>query len=527
MKNWRFYGRDKELDDLVHSIIIRPTVSIALYGRRRIGKTELLNRAINCIRALPTADSKPIVYLDVRPNPTRIGEELQVAIRDAGLSSLMDDFKRSPYWDQDDSERFFFDQAKHLVAKGGILCLDEFHNIDYDNGHLVYYIKRVIDVNQSPTLTPNPAGGGIVAAGSHQQKMIRLLANAQEQLYGRFMEIRMKQLTSPVLLEMAAEQGWLGDPRQFLSLYAAYGGVPGLWHQYFLYQLDRPEFQIGSKNPYESWLERFWQYESNRPVERLQDRYDYKGMIELNPTADRILQLISNKPRGTPREEIFDLGILPVDQSVLNNSEDKAWNTHLLRNLALLEDHVKMIKGIRHFKDARITTPTKYRISDNDTRHQLLVKRIGLFSNIVQQTQKNEGDDLERIAAEYLGSLEKSVIGKYQVHANYGVQLKNGPELDVLIWRDVLAKDAEDTLIMGSCKRFSKQHINKSRSPEQVFGPFLDKLYEEKKKPQPNNIRFVLVSPVFTPEQHEILQKRGFETIDLFHMAKEQVLQHR
>ncbi len=242
-------------------------------------------------------------------------------------------------------------------------------------------------------------------------------------------------------------------------------------------------------------------------------------MIELNPTAERILQLISHKPRGTPREEIFDPNKLPEVQAELDGGVDKTWRLHLERNLDLLEGHVQMIRGIKHFKDTSTTLPAKYRISDNDTRHQLQVKRIGLLSSILQQTKKNEGDDLERIAAEYLGSLEKSVIGKYRVHADYGVQPKDGPELDVLIWQDIIASEAEESLIMGSCKRSSDQHVNKSRSPEQVFGSFLVMLFDKKEKPRPKHIRFVLVAPVFTPDQHEILQKRGFETIDLPHMA--------
>jgi len=132
---------------------------------------------------MPPKESKPIVYLEVQPNPTQIGEKLQLAIREAGLADLMTDFHRTPDWDSNDSEYFFFDQACHLISKGAVLCMDEFHNIDVKGGQLIYYIKRIIDVNNSSTLSPYPSGGDIVASGSHQQDMLGLLGCPREPLY--------------------------------------------------------------------------------------------------------------------------------------------------------------------------------------------------------------------------------------------------------------------------------------------------------------------------------------------------------
>ena len=96
--------------------------------------------------------------------------------------------------------------------------MDEFHNVESYPG-LKEGIKLIIDKNQSPPVTPHPVGGGIVAAGSHQQNMIRLLADSTEPLYRHIRGRRLKQLTTTPLLEMATEQGWLVDPRQFLTLY--------------------------------------------------------------------------------------------------------------------------------------------------------------------------------------------------------------------------------------------------------------------------------------------------------------------
>ena len=518
-----FYGRDEELDQLVRAMTVMHNTSLALFGRRRIGKTELLERAVSHVRDLPPNETKPIVYLEVQPNPTRIGEELQQAITEAGLKVLMTDLKRTSSWDLKDSERFFFDQARHLVAKGGVICLDEFHNLDVKGSQLIYYIKRIIDVNQSSCHNPQPNGGGIIAAGSHQQNMIRLLKDPREPLYGRFLaEQHLTQLKAPSLLEMAAGQGWLRNPGQFLTLYSAYGGVPGLWQQFHAACLLDTALQYNpTTDSLEQWQARFWHYESLRPLRNVRDSYGYKGMIELSPTADRILQVMSRKPNGTPREEIFALG---EDPSILK--QGKRWGEHLEDTLYVLEERLQMINGIKHFK-SWTTLPQKFRISDNDIRHQLVVKRLGLdarsistlrpkvFVKKLPQTQENEGKDLERIAAEYLGSMVRYSVPEYNVQLHGG-----GPEIDVLVWTANHDLYKEDAIILGSCKWSAKKIIDVSPSPMEVFGTFLMNRYDNQSLPRPPEIRYVLVAPHFTDEQHRILQERGFETLDLQKMAR-------
>ena len=525
LPHFGFYGRDKELDQLVRALTLMHNTSFALFGRRRIGKTELLVRAISHVRDLPPSETKPIVYLEVQPNTTRIGEELQQAIIEAGLKGFMADLKRTSSWDQKDSERFFFDQARHLVAKGGVICLDEFHNLDVEESQLIYYIKRIIDVNQSSCHNPQPNGGGIIAAGSHQQNMIRLLKDPREPLYGRFLaEQHLTQLKTPSLLEMAAEQGWLRNPGQFLTLYSAYGGVPGLWQQYHAACLLDTTLQYDPATDGESleqWQERFWHYESLRPLRNVRDSYDYKGMIELAPTAERILQVMSRKPNGTPREEIFALDEAP---STLKLGE--SWNDHLEDKLYVLEERLQMINGIKQFK-SWTTLPHKYRISDNDIRHQLLVKRLGIdartigalrpkvFVKKLPQIWENEGKDLERIAAEYFGSMVKYGVPEYNVQLPGG-----GPEIDILVWTANHDLHMDDAIILGSCQRSAKKIIDVSPSPKEVFGAFLSNLYDKQGQPRPPEIRYVLVAPYFTDEQHRILQERGFETADLKTMAR-------
>ncbi len=502
--HWKFYGRDEELDKLVSNIQNGSRIATSIFGRRRIGKTELIHEAIDRIRENSTVDAKKVIYMEIPVSSPSIGEDFREIINNEGLTPVMTDMVKS----NGHTDRYFADQLAHLVKKGVVVCLDEFQNIENYNEHidLISRVKLIQDTNFS-TRTGH-TGGGIVVAGSHQQNMLKLLNNSQAPLYDRFSDgIHLKQLEIIPLLEMAVDHGWLENPLQFLAMYSAYGGIPGLWEKYK--EKERKSHDLHFDN-YNNWRERFWRYESLRPFQDMREGFAYKGFVELNEIANDILEVISQHPNGTRISYLYDQ---------INQPREDIDN-----NLNILENHLQMINGIRMHGGRNIN---KYRIHDNDTRHQLLVKRKGLdetrikkfpaqpfLSLIDKESFKNEGLDLERITAEYLGSLGKHWISEY------GVQIPDGgPELDVFVWTSYSSYDKHDKIILASCKRSPDKHIWSAKSPDVIFGPFLKSIYDDQGKAQPKEIRSILVSPVFTNDQHCKLQKRGFETLDLPIMA--------
>lgn len=94
----------------------------------------------------------------------------------------------------------------------------------------------------------------------------------------------------------------------------------------------------------------------------------------------------------------------------------------------------------------------------------------------------------------------------------------NGPEIDTLVSLPGKIRGQENGLMLGSSKRNPLGHMD-SKSPAQVFGSFLQHLYDKKGLNSPPTVRYFLSSPGFTHEQHAELQKRGFDTIDLPAMA--------
>ena len=175
----------------------------------------------------------------------------------------------------------------------------------------------------------------------------------------------------------------------------------------------------------------------------------------------------------------------------------------------------------------------KYRIIDNDTRHQLMVKRLGLsaegfkdatsdtLSRVLNENSSNEGYDLERMTVEFFGALHKVENGKFIHSTHYNAQLADdGSEIDALVSLPGSEIGKERGLLLGSCKRSAKVHIKESRSPAKVFGGFLTNLYEKRGQTRPGEIRYFSISPEFPTDQRKTLQERGFEVIDLRTMAR-------
>lgn len=520
---WRFYGRENEIEELTKRILKLATVGTSVMGRRRIGKSYLLQETILHLRRLPPNRSKPIMYMLIPDKSANLGEDLRAEIAKAGLNSFMQDFVATPTY----PEKYFALQLQHLVQKGVVIALDEFHNIENYAPELPSRIQIIQDENMS--LIWGHTGGGLVVAGSHQQNMLRIMGSDREPLYDRFRHpIILRQLSIQPLLAMACDQGWLRDPRQFLTLYSAYGGVPGLWHEY--YQEEQLRDNLVCTN-YEQWRPRFWRYESLRPLLNQRQSYDYKGLIELTNHARRLLAtLIDINPGGTPRTALFSYPEGATKQ------QKEVYRKTVAKTIKVLENELQMITGVYKLGQLK-SNPHKYKLTDNDTRHQLLVGKQKLtfeelmhendafIMNKLKITENYEGFDLERMAMEFL---QPQLAGG---RGTTGARADGQNELDVLIrtlhdinydtYRDgdpVLHKD----IIMASCKRNQDEHKN----VEKQFERWLQARYDKRKEPRPDTIRKVVVSPLFSPEgkikkKLQVWKNKGIEVLDFPAMAKE------
>ncbi len=519
---WRFYGRREETEKLQTSIQRDHAVGTRLIGRRRIGKTELLNAVISNIRSLPQNQQKPVLFMeipDTLQSSEDLGKELSRRIQAEGLSDLMVDYDANKPGHYIDS---FSRQLSHLVTKGTVVCLDEFHNIEIYNG-LVSKLKLIQDENLS-THTPY-TGGGFVVAGSHQQNMMRLLGSDKEPLYNRFsFGITLQQLTTASLLQMACDAGWLRDPRRFLTLYSVYGGIPGLWVSFRNYEGRDPNLVC---TDYERWRSYFWRFESLRPMLNPEEAYNYKSYIELNPEAENLLYILcAGNLGGVPRTEIFNQ---PDKIKAFGKYE---WQKTVERNLSMLEHHLRMIQGIQSYGPEE-TTPSRYRIIDNDTRHQLLVQSLGInrqglssgkpnvkFAHLLNRTTGHEGLDLERLTAEFFEDQRFQEIGIRACGGLYNVQTIHGPEVDVFAEMADRPFAKAIACKVASCKRNAGK-FDTFTNPGSYFENALASLYDLNGLSRPPDVEHLFVAPVFTDAQKGKWKDKGIKALDLPQMARE------
>ncbi|MCY4461579.1 MAG: ATP-binding protein [Albidovulum sp.] len=227
MANWRFYGRGVELAKLESMLQLRSQSrgfnAIRIVGRRGVGKTELLAEV-----GRRGSRDVPVIAFEI-PSSGGAGQavtDLNAEIDRKGMKDLLADMPTVD-WDRDLGWRFFH-IVHHLICKGAVVGLDEFHNAEH--ARLITPVKRLIDeFNSIGGCKPR---GKLVLTGSHQQHMLRLF-QADQPLYGRIDEtVKLHQWPAATVLEIAREHGLLAPSSRFLTLLTAFGGHPKHWRRF-------------------------------------------------------------------------------------------------------------------------------------------------------------------------------------------------------------------------------------------------------------------------------------------------------
>ena len=204
-----FVGRERELSELQRAYDRGGFAMAVIYGRRRVGKTRLIQEFIR---------DKPALFF------TALEQSDEDNLRD--LSRAIAEFFRLPSdttfatWssaldylaDQAERERFVF-------------VFDEFPYAVRRNESLPSLLQVTIDHRLKP------AGAYLILCGSNQGLMESHVLGKKSPLYGRrTIQIRLR----PLGYRDAAELIGRDDPQEAFHYYGCFGGVP-----YYLELLDR------------------------------------------------------------------------------------------------------------------------------------------------------------------------------------------------------------------------------------------------------------------------------------------------
>ena len=194
-----FYNRDDETRRLTRFLANRNGGLAVVYGRRRCGKSTLLQRVLGAEHVYFQADQ--------RETP------LQLASLAAVLARRLPDFDKAAYRTWDELLASLYARADRLIH----VCLDEFPYLAQADPALPSVLQRYLD-----------RPGGRVAwilCGSSQRMMQGMAVDRTAPLYGRAREvIRVEPLAAGWLMPALA----LGSA-DAVEAFATWGGVPRYW----------------------------------------------------------------------------------------------------------------------------------------------------------------------------------------------------------------------------------------------------------------------------------------------------------
>lgn len=193
-----FLNRERELDRINRALTKSEPVFIVLYGRRRIGKSRLLQRIIG---------KNDIYFLADQRNTS-----LQIASLSKEISRVIPGFSDAHFSSWDTILSTFNARVPDRLT----LVFDEFPYLAQMAPELPSILQNFID---------NKGKINIIICGSSQRMMQGLVLDSTAPLYGRADEIIQLTPLKPGLIAQVLNC----SEKESIAAYAAWGGVPRYW----------------------------------------------------------------------------------------------------------------------------------------------------------------------------------------------------------------------------------------------------------------------------------------------------------
>ncbi|MBL8026938.1 MAG: ATP-binding protein, partial [Fibrobacteres bacterium] len=197
-----FYDRKNEISRLRIAFQANESNLVCLYGRRRYGKSRLLQRALE--------EHQHVYY---------VGDDREASLQRRALAKeigrLITGFDKVEYHSWED----LFERWRTDAPSGAVLALDEFPYMAAASKELPSVLQKWIDKDSTKPLH-------IALCGSSQRMMHGLVLDASAPLFGRAREILKLAPLSPFYLSDAMGKV---SAEKVIEAFAVWGGVPRYW----------------------------------------------------------------------------------------------------------------------------------------------------------------------------------------------------------------------------------------------------------------------------------------------------------
>tara|TARA_R100000900_G_scaffold66106_1_gene52856 strand:+ start:141916 stop:143385 length:1470 start_codon:yes stop_codon:yes gene_type:complete len=418
-KGWHFYGRRLELDQMQRILARERWFFLQISGRRRIGKTALIQQALQARRhdktlyiQIPDSDAVGVVaacngYLETFGLPQRVSSL-------NGLARLIGDLVRQDY----------------------VVALDEFQYFHRKQlSDFCSYLQAVVD---ELSAVSHEVKGGLIVLGSLHAEMTALLEDRDAPLFNRTTDtIELSHLDVASVLDILENYADLA-PERLLFLWNLFEGVPKFYRDaYEQGVLDASRHDL---------LERLF-FASSSPLRNEADNWFLR---ELRGRYDMLLQYLATHP-GCSNAEIEG-----AMATISGPGEVKQVGGYL----KVLSERYQMIERRLPIFAKATARSGRYYIKDNFLRAWLgaLQKPVSasafrpmsqLIAQADQQLQIVEGHALEDLAATIYEEHSRLGLGDFALtHRVSGYWDRSDVEIDL-----VALNEDECRIRFVTCKR--------------------------------------------------------------------------
>ena len=489
MPSWGFYGRKTELGE-VHRLLARGNFFFcSISGRRRIGKTSLIQEALK-----RRGSARKAVYAQIPDSDER------------GVIQVFEDAIEDTFSDQAFARKAcanFSDIAmllQVLWSRGYIAAIDEFQYFHRKSlSAFLSHLQSNIDKTRATT-----TGGGLFALGSIHTEMTAVLEDKSSPLFNRVTDrIQITHWDFETLFEMFREHE-IDSAEQRLFLWSLFEGVPKFYRDCFDHAtlIHTPTYRLDT-------LKRMF-FEGASP---LKDEAENWFLRELRGRYDSVLKLVA---RMGPCSH----GVLKAEYDRTGPSDDRQLGGYLQN---LIEKY-QMIERIGPIFAEEKGRKTRYRITDN-----FLTAWLSSLARNVQLARIRPLDEAISKADDALKTHEGHAFEKMVKLAMEECSRKNRGDfsLDRLVkgyWNkpdgkdieiDIVAINETDKIIrVGSCKRAASKHNDSELA---LFNGHIERFTTTAlaRKYKGWKIERALYTPSFSNGQKKSLVNKGYICVDM------------
>jgi len=483
-EQWAFYGRNGELQQL-ETILRRQRWFFArITGRRRIGKTTLIQRALEHTR------TDRVFYVQI-PDSAPAGVL-------SAFSDAMETFDISPSTIARPTTLLEMAQTVGALARAGyVVALDEFQYFARQKLHeFTSHLQAVVDglSHEAEHVT-----GGLFVLGSLHTELVALLEDRDAPLYNRTTDtIELDHLDIASVVEVIGAHAE-PTPERLLFLWNLFEGVPKFYRDCFeqgVLSADRHQL-----------LDRMF-FESSSPLRSEADNW-FLG--ELRGRYDVVLKYVARQPGCTNSD---------LAAHVRETSPDSA--EQVGGYLKILSDKYRMVEKRLPILSKPKARKGRFYVRDNFLRswlhalsHQVQAinfrPRRRLIKTADERLAEAEGFGLERLVAALYEERSRKDVGDFSLtHRIDGFWDRAGTEIDLI------ALDEEARRIrFGTCKRSVDKLLKDTENHEKHVQRFL----ETNKAFKSWTIERVAIAPRIEAEARAQLEEEGLIPQDLLDLT--------